>query len=167
MESDKIKAVKNFLIGVVVFFVLLFSIVFMFSKATPNQVVGQTANDTSINSEQAMKEFVKGRWSATKSFDGMVVYCRFEITDNQIQYWTKNNVIEWDSKNSEWATEPEETLAYSIGPLEMESDTSKKRILGETELGTLLIRYYDNGESSLKCVTISGEEYDLQKGWKY
>lgn len=166
MEHDKIKAVKRFLIGVVVFFVLLFGIAFTLSKVEPNQMVGQVSNDTSITAEHAMKEFVKGRWSSVRTYNGMVVYYRFEITDNQIQYWIRGSTLEWGSEQSQWKSEPEETLSYTLGSLETDSNGNQKRVLAEANCGTIILQSGKDGKAWLQCVTGGGEDDYFEKGWK-
>jgi hypothetical protein len=166
MDTEKIKAVKRFLIGFIICFALIFGIAFAFSKATPNQVSGHVANDTSINSEQAMKEFIKGRWSSVRTYNGMVVYYRFEITENQIQYWERGSVVEWGAEKTEWKSEPEETVTYSLGSVETDSYGNQQRVLAELNCGTVIVQSGKDGKAWMQCVTGGGEDDYFEKGWK-
>lgn len=165
MNPDNIKSVKKFLLCVILFFALLFGFGYAY-KAKQNLSVGGTEKSVGINSEDAMKNFVKGRWPSTRTFNGMVVYYRYEITDNQIKYWSRGSTIEWGREKSNWESNPEETISYSIGELQTDSYGNQKRMLAEGNFGTIILKVGKDGEPWLERVTQGGEDDYFEKGWK-
>lgn len=160
MAHDRLKAVRNFLLGVVAFFLLLFVFI-MVGKYTVNR----KHEESNIKSEQAMKEFVKGKWSSTRMYYGMTVHYRYEITESQIKYWTSGMEHQWGAEQTAWG-EPEQILNYRLGEVETDSNGNQRRVLAEANCGTIILQSGKSGEAWLECVTSGGEDDYFEKGWK-
>lgn len=131
---------------------------------------GKGKNTVDINSEGAVRQYLKGKWSNTKSFGGIVAYYRYEITDSQVKFWQRGELIESDVPTSEsgWETNPKETLNLEISPVETDSYGNQKRIFAKGELGTLVIWNFKDGKTQLECLTTGGEgNYNYpERGWE-
>lgn len=131
---------------------------------------GEGKNTVDINSEEAVRQFLKGKWSNTQTYGGIVAYHRYEITDSQVKFWSRGEIIESDvpSPPSVWESNPKETLNLEISPVETDSYGNKKRIFAKGELGTLVIWNFHNGKTQLECLTTGGEEnYNYpERGWE-
>ncbi len=135
---------------------------------------GGSDNDegkVNIKSEQEIKSYLLGKWNANKTYSGMVVYYRLEITENQIKYWKRADATMAGAGADEWDVNPSEVINYSIGALETDSHDNKFRLLGKFDFGSIIIR--GGHKNDLGWLEIGETEYDfnsesiyMDKGWK-
>jgi hypothetical protein len=116
---------------------------------------GSSSSGPSIDNEQEITSFLKGKWSTSYYDMGTTWYYRFEITDNKIKYWSRFG--EW-----EWKAEPEGVVNYELTSIMRDTYGAKYRSLF-IENTPLALRIgggltYRNG-----CIRFNNS--CLQKGW--
>ena len=81
-----------------------------------------SSSSIDIENETSIKENIKGKWSTSFTELGTTWHYRFEITDNEVKYWTRFG--EW-----EWKTEPDEVHSYYLSSIIRDSYGAKFRSL--------------------------------------
>lgn len=136
--------------------VVLVSALLLIMKCKDSYKESSSDSNIKIENAAAINEFIIGRWSTSFNDLGTTWYYRFEITSNQLKYWTRFG--EW-----EWKTEPDEIFTYELSHIIRDTYGTKFRTftIGETDLG--LNR---GGGLTFENGCLSFKNRCLEKDWK-
>jgi hypothetical protein len=124
-----------------------------------------SAEKVDIKSEQDCKSYVLGKWKDNKTYSGMVVYYRLEITNSQIKCWKKADATMAGAGSDEWSDTPNEVVNYNIGTLQTDSKGNKFRLLGKIEYGDVFIS--SGQKDDMGSLTVGNTEFDYNSDYLY
>jgi hypothetical protein len=130
--------------------------IFLFIAFGSGESSSSSSSGPDLEKTQEINNYIKGKWSTSYYDMGTTWYYRFEITHNQVKYWSRFG--EW-----EWKSEPDAVLSYELTDIIRDTYGAKFRSL-YIENTTLALRgggglTYENG-----CIRFNSS--CLKKGWK-
>jgi len=135
--------------------IFLIGILLLISKCQDTMKSDSGSSNIDIENAGSIKEVIIGKWSTSFTDLGTTWYYRFEISENEIKYWTRFG--QW-----EWKQEPEKVHSYYLSDIARDTYGAKYRFLAIEDVDLGLKRggglTFENG-----CLRFNGG--CLSEGW--